>query len=109
MATYILSKETGPTYQVRLQGDNGETLLSSKGYVTKSHCLSGIAAIRANATVATHYEPRVTGNGKLFFNLTASNGQVIATSERYTNSQAREKAMAAVRTGAKAAGVAEEA
>lgn len=52
--------------------------------------------------MATHpkFELKTAKNGDFFFNLTAANGQVIATSEMYKSKAAAENGIASVKTNA---------
>ena len=55
--------------------------------------------------MASHpkFELKTAKNGDFFFNLTAKNGQVIATSEMYKSKAAAENGIASVKTNAPAA------
>lgn len=52
--------------------------------------------------MASHpkFELKTAKNGDFFFNLTAKNGQVIATSEMYKSKAAAENGIASVKTNA---------
>ncbi len=52
--------------------------------------------------MASHpkFELKQSKNGQFYFNLTAANGQVIATSEQYTTRQAAVNGIASVQTNA---------
>ena len=52
--------------------------------------------------MASHpkFELKKSKNGQFFFNLTAKNGQVIATSEMYTTKDAAENGIASVKENA---------
>jgi uncharacterized protein YegP (UPF0339 family) len=64
----------------RLQAGNGETILKSEIYASKTSALNGIESVRKNATDDTRYERKTAASGQFMFNLKAANHQVIGTS-----------------------------
>lgn len=70
----------------RLKANNGETILASQGYKSKASARNGIESVRKNAGRGGAVEERQSRNGKHYFVLKATNGQVVGTSEQY-NSQ----------------------
>lgn len=51
-------------------------------------------------TIAGKFEINTAKNGELIFNLKASNGQIIFTSEMYNDESARDNGIASVKTNA---------
>ncbi|WP_246858809.1 YegP family protein [Chitinophaga sp. XS-30] len=88
MGKFIISTRSNGEFQFVLKADNGETILVSEGYTAKANCHNGVAAVKANSTDEGKYEKKVSANGKHYFTLKASNGQVIGTSEMYETPQA---------------------
>lgn len=80
----------------RLKAGNGQVILASEGYKQKASARKGIESVRKNATVDARFERAKTKNGKWRFNLKASNGQVIGTSESYESEASRENGIASV-------------
>ena len=78
-------------YYFRLIGTNAEIILRSEGYITISACKNGIEAVRRNSEDRFKYDSKMAANGKHYFNLKASNGQVIGTSKLYQSRVARDK------------------
>lgn len=78
-------KDKAGEYRFRLKAGNGETILSSEGYSSKSGCTNGIASVQKNCGNSDCYEQKETSSGKFRFNLKASNGQVIGTSQNYSS------------------------
>ena len=76
-------KDKAGEYRFRLKAGNGETILASEGYSSKSGCTNGIESVMKNATDPDRFVKKTTDSGKFRFNLTASNGQVIGTSESF--------------------------
>ena len=69
----------------RLKASNGETILASQGYKSKASAKNGIESVRKNAGRNGAIEERKSRNGKLYFVVKASNGQVVGTSEQYNS------------------------
>ncbi len=100
MGKFIIKKRSNGEFQFNLKADNGEIILTSEGYTTKASCQNGIASVRKNATDDSRYERKTSTNNKPYFNLKASNGQVIGTSELYESKAGRDKGIAAVKKNA---------
>ena len=76
-------KDKAGEFRFRLKAGNGETILSSEGYKSKSGCTNGIASVQKNCTDPDRFVKKQTNSGKFRFNLTARNSQVIGTSQNY--------------------------
>lgn len=85
-------------FRIKLKAVNGQLLLASEGYRTKSSCLNALESIRKNALVDSNYERKTTSAGLHYFTLKAQNGQVIGTSESYATAFARDVGIEAVRS-----------
>jgi uncharacterized protein len=94
-AMFELSKSSDGQFRFVLKGDNGETVLTSELYQSKASAENGIASVKKNAGLDARYERLVANNGKPYFNLKASNGQVIGTSRLYEVETSREAVIAA--------------
>ena len=94
-------------YRFRLKAGNGQTILASEGYSAKAGCLNGIESVRTNSQDDSKYDRKKSSNGKHYFNLKASNGQVIGTSEMYESSSGMENGIESVKTNAPKATVVE--
>jgi uncharacterized protein len=95
-------------YYFNLKADNGQVILSSEGYTTTATRDNGIESVRKNATDNGKYDKQTSSNGKFYFNLKATNGQVIGKSQMYENESGRDNGIASVKLNAPDAGVAEE-
>lgn len=84
-------------YRFNLHAPNHEIILRSENYAAKAGALNGIASVRENAPIDTRYERKESRDGQHYFNLTARNGQVIGTSERYTTERSRDNGIEAVK------------
>lgn len=94
---FELSKSSDGQFRFVLRGDGAEALLTSELYKTKASAENGIASVQTNCANEARYERKTAANGKAFFNLKASNGQVIGTSPMYADEPAREAAIASLR------------
>ena len=97
---FEIYKDRAGAYRFRLKASNGETILASQGYTSRSGCKNGIASVQKNATDEACYEPSETKNGKFRFNLCARNRQVVGSSESYNTARARNNGMASTRKNA---------
>jgi hypothetical protein len=89
------SKKDGQ-YYFHLTARNGEILLASEGYTSKSGALNGIESIRKNAALPARYENRNSEDGLFYFVLKAKNRQIIGDSETYQTEEARDNAIQSV-------------
>ncbi|MDR0429334.1 MAG: YegP family protein [Tannerellaceae bacterium] len=97
MAKFEITKRKNGEFQFNLKSGNGEIILASEGYVAKDSCKKGIASVMKNGPIDARYERKVAKNGKPFFNLKATNGQIIGTSEMYSSEASREKGIESVK------------
>ena len=91
----------------RLKAGNGEPILQSQGYKAKADCKNGIESVRKNSSEDKRFEAKTAKNGKHYFVLTATNGQVIGTSEMYNSTASCKNGIASVQRNAPDAPVAE--
>lgn len=94
---YVLSGNANGRYSFVLKAGNGETILRSETYNTRAAAESGIASVQKNSPVDARYEKKAGASGKEFFNLKATNGQVIGTSEMYSSSASRDAGIESVK------------
>lgn len=92
-------------FRFRLLAGNGQNILASEGYKTKSACENGIDSVKANAPFDERYERKETSSGKYMFNLKAANHQVIGTSQTYTSESGRDNGIESVKTNAPGASI----
>jgi hypothetical protein len=93
---FELYKDKAGEFRFRLKAGNGEIILVGEGYKRKASALKGIESVRKNAALDARYERKESSSGKPRFNLKASNGQVIGTSETYSSATARDNGIASV-------------
>ena len=100
MGKFVISTRSNGEYQFNLKAGNGQTILSSEGYSTKAACENGIESVRKNSQDDSKYDKKTSANGKYYFNLKATNGQVIGSSEMYESSAGRDNGIASVKENA---------
>jgi len=100
MGKFVISTRKNGEFQFNLKAGNGEIILTSEGYSAKASCLNGIESVRKNAADDNRYDRKEAKNGKPFFNLKASNGQIIGSSEMYESASGRDKGIESVKRNA---------
>jgi uncharacterized protein YegP (UPF0339 family) len=71
-------------FYFNIHAANGAIVLSSQGYDTEEGALNGAFSVVDNGTTKARYTISQASNGKWYFTLKASNGQVIGTSQMYS-------------------------
>lgn len=103
MGKFIITKRTNGEFQFNLISGNGRVILSSEGYFSKASCENGLSSVKYNSQDDSKYDRKTSANGKFYFSLKASNGQIIGTSEMYENEASRENGIASVKANAQGA------
>ena len=100
MGKFVVTQRANGDFQFNLKAGNGQVILSSQGYAAKPSCLNGIESVRKNSQDDARFERKVSSNGKPFFNLNATNGQIIGSSEMYESEAARDNGIESVKKNA---------
>ena len=100
MGKFVVSNRKNGEYQFNLKADNGQVILTSEGYSSRAGCDNGIESVRKNAPEDSRYDRKKSSNNKSYFNLKATNGQIIGTSEMYESTSAMENGIASVKKNA---------
>lgn len=95
---YVLKKTTDGQFMFNLKAGNGEIILTSERYTSKSGAENGIESVRTNSPHDERYERKKSASNQPYFVLKAVNGQVIGKSEMYSSESARETGIASVKT-----------
>ena len=103
----IFQSEKSGEFYFRLKAKNGQIILSSEGYSTKAACQNGIESVKKNSQDEARFEKKETTSGKFKFNLKASNGQVIGSSQSYESENGRDNGIQSVMNNAPEAEVKE--
>lgn len=85
------------SYHFNLKAGNGQIILSSEMYESKSAAQNGIASVQKNSPDDGRYERRTSTNGKPYFVLKAGNGQEIGRSEMYESTASMENGIESVK------------
>ena len=91
----------------RLKAGNGEVILTSQGYKAKNDCESGIASVRKNSQREGAFETKTASDGRHYFVLKATNGQVVGQSQMYKTESGCANGIASVTKNAPDSAVAE--
>ena len=102
---FVIEKRSNGDFQFNLKAGNGQVILSSQGYADKAGCKNGIESVRKNSADDARFDRKTASNGKPFFNLLASNGQIIGSSQMYETEASRDNGIASVKTNAPDASV----
>ncbi len=108
MGKFVVSQRKNGDYQFNLKAGNGQVILTSQGYASKAGCLNGIESVMKNSKDDARFDRKESTNGKPYFNLTATNGQIIGNSEMYESVAARENGIDSVKRNAPDAEIVEE-
>lgn len=87
-------------YHFNLKAGNGQVILSSELYESKSAALNGIESMKKNGGDPARYETKVNSKGEPYFILKAGNGQEIGRSEYYSGDAACKNGMESVQKNA---------
>ena len=107
MAKFEITTRKNGEFQFNLKASNGEVILTSEGYTTKAACLNGVDSVKKNAVEEKRYEKLVAKNGKPYFTLKATNGQIIGQSQMYASERNRNNGIASVMKNAPVAEIVE--
>ena len=103
MGKFEITKRKDGEFQFNLKAGNGQVILTSEGYASKASCINGIESVKKNSQDDSKFERKTSKNGKPFFNLKATNGQVIGNSELYESEASRDNGIESVKKNAPAA------
>ena len=95
----VKSGKDGKLY-FNLTAKNGQVILSSQGYASKSGCDNGIDSVKTNSQVDERFERKEAKDGQHYFALTAANNQTIGKSEMYTSKSSMENGIQSIATNA---------
>lgn len=92
MATgkYELYKTASGKFRFRLKAANGENILSSESYASRSGAVNGIKSVRTNGGNDARFERKQSSNDKHYFVLKSGNHQVIGKSQMYATQKSCE-------------------
>jgi len=94
-------------FRFNLKASNGQVILTSEAYETRSAAVKGITSVKKNAVNDKRFERKVAKDGSVYFVLKASNGEPIGKSEMYKTKRSLESGIASVAKNAPDAPVAD--
>ncbi|EED34518.1 conserved hypothetical protein [Luminiphilus syltensis NOR5-1B] len=104
---FDLKKSPSGKYMFNLKAGNGQIILTSELYESKSAAENGITSVQKNAGDDSRYERKESKRGEPYFVLKATNGQVIGKSEMYSGSSGMENGIESVKKNGPSAEVAD--
>ncbi len=108
MGKFVVTVRKNGEFQFNLKATNGQVILTSEGYASKASCLNGIESVKKNSQVKERFDKKVAKNGKPYFNLMATNGQIIGASQMYSSEKTMLAGIDSVMRNAPEAPVVEE-
>jgi uncharacterized protein YegP (UPF0339 family) len=108
MGKFLTKKGKDDQHYFNLLATNGQVILTSEGYTSTAGMNNGIESVKKNAPADAHYDRETAKNGKFYFNLKATNGQVIGKSQMYESVASRDNGIESVKKNAPDAPVFEE-
>lgn len=96
-ASFDLKVTPSGKFMFNLKAGNGQIILTSELYESKSAAENGIESVRKNAGDDNRYERKESKKGEPFFSLKAGNGQSIGKSEMYSGVAGMENGIESVK------------
>jgi uncharacterized protein YegP (UPF0339 family) len=103
MATFEKYTSANGEFRFRLKASNGQKILAGEGYKSKAARDNGIESVKKNSQEESRFDLKQNKAGDWYFNLKATNGQVIGTSESYSSESSAKGGVKSVMTHAAAA------
>ncbi len=104
-AKFEIDKAVDGSYYFNLKATNGQIILASEMYSSKSNAENGIESVRVNSLIEERYERLTDVGGKPYFVIRAANDQVIGKSQMYASPVDMEAGIASVKTNGPSAPV----
>jgi hypothetical protein len=105
---FVITRGKDDKFYFNLKASNGQVVLTSQGYKDKRDCLNGIDSVKRNSKDAANFEVKQSSDGKDYFVLNATNGQVIGKSQMYKSASGCSVGMKSVTDHADGASVVDE-
>ena len=103
--TIEIFKDNAGEFRFRVKSSNGQIVLSSEGYTTKSSAQNGAESVQKNCEDPKAFDRSTTSGGKFRFSMKAKNNQIIGTSQSYDSEDGRDNGIEAVARAAKGAAI----
>ncbi len=95
----MFDKTTGSDGKIywKLLAENGDVLMSSRGYSKESEAIDAIGAALRYARHESRFDRRETEQGQYFFRLISPAGRVLGWSEMYHSKHGRDNGIVTIR------------
>ncbi|MFV0390203.1 MAG: YegP family protein [Pyrinomonadaceae bacterium] len=107
-AKFVIKQGSNGQFHFNLLAGNGQIVLSSEMYKTKSAVENGIESVKKNSGDDARYERKTAKDDSPYFVLKATNGQEIGRSQMYKSASAMENGIESVKTNAASAEITDE-
>lgn len=94
MKIILKKSKTSEPFTFAFVDSEAKLVVRSENYRARKSALNGIESVKKNSLKDARYEMKETKNGRFFFNIKASNGQVVGTSAHYVSILERSNAIA---------------
>ncbi len=98
--SFVIEKGSSGKFHFNLRAGNHEKILTSQTYEAKASALVGIESVRKNSQDDARFDRKTAKDGSPYFVLTATNGEIIGTSEMYSSKEAMENGIKSVAANA---------
>jgi uncharacterized protein len=93
---FVIELAKNGKLKFNLKAGNSQVILTSELYDAKASAKAGIESVRKNTGDDARFIRKIARNGSRFFVLTATNKEVIGTSEMYKSAASMERGIASV-------------
>jgi uncharacterized protein YegP (UPF0339 family) len=100
MEKFEITKREDASFMFNLKASNGLIIMTSQDYITKEACQNGIESVKTNSVDKKMFKQETASDGRLYFNLSSANSQIIGTSQMYTSKQSRDQGIDSVNKNA---------
>lgn len=101
----VYQSESTQKFHFRLKAGNGEIIFTGQGYKAKADCLNGVESVKKNCVTDDNFEVKEASDGRGYFTLKATNGQVIGQSQMYKSDSGLKNGIASIQKNAPGAEV----
>ena len=104
-AAYEIKRAKNKEFYFNLKATNGEIILTSETYKSRTGARNGIKSIQKNGPDCLRYDMKMDKRGQYYFLLKAPNNKIIGKSESYTKATSMEKGIKSVMKSSASAAV----
>lgn len=88
--TFVIDKAADEQFYFTLIDEKGSAILKGEQYKTKSLCINAINSVKVNTPYDNRYEKKTSADGKHYFNILSTAGNVLGVSVMYNSSAIRD-------------------